>query len=439
MKNPIEQKKERNLRLSYLNGIFASGMTGFTQEYFTPFLLLIGGTAQHVGFLSAFPNFFSALVQLFSADLTEKIKSRKRVVVIFMVLQALTLLLICAMAFTGHSGIPLFITLIVLFTAFGALANPAWGSLLGDLVAAEKRGEYFGWRNKNLGFLIVVMSLIAGAILHRMKAVNIYLGFVILFGLAFCYRLVSGYFVIIMTEPAFRTRREHHFSIVQFLARLKESNFAKFVLFISLMSFSVNLAAPFFAVLMLRDLGFSYLLYAMLNMASTLAIYFFMSRWGIHADKIGNLKIIKFTAPLIGVIPLLWVFNRNPVFLFFAQVFSGFMWAGFNLCSTNFIYDAVTPEKLTRCIAFFNVLNGVALSAGALLGGLVVQYLPSLFGNKILMLLVFSSILRIVVGLALPSKLREVRPIKKVSSNELFFSMMGVRPILGIERKTIRF
>jgi len=190
---------------------------------------------------------------------------------------------------------------------------------------------------------------------------------------------------------------------------------------------------------MLKDLHFSYMLYTVITITATLMVYIMISRWGRHADRIGNLKIIKFTSPLIGVIPLLWIFNRNPAFLFFAQVFSGFLWAGFNLCTTNFIYDAVIPEKRTRCISYFNVLNGLALCAGALLGGFLLQRLPALFGYKILTLFLISSVLRIMVGIFMPLKLEEVRPVEKVNSNELFFSMIGIKPLLGIERKTIRY
>lgn len=426
--------KKQSLRLSYSNGIFAGGMTGFTQEYLTPFLLLLGGTARHVGLLSALPNFFAAVLQLFSPDLNDRVKSRKKIVLIFTLLQAMVLIFICFLTMTGRMGIWLFIFYAVLFTVFGALANPSWGSLLADLVAADKRGVYFGGRNRNLGLIIVMTSLAAGVILHRMKTIDIAGGFIIIFGLAFLFRLISAYYLGLMYEPPWEVKKENHFSIIQFVSRYKESNFAKFVFFIALMNFSVNLAAPFFSVLMLRDLRFSYLQYAVINITATLAVYLFMRRWGVHADKIGNLKIIKWISPLIGVIPLLWIVNRSPVFLFLAQLLSGFLWAGFNLCSSNFIYDAVSPAKWTRCISYFNVLNGLALSAGALLGGLIVSRLPNLFGYQILTLFLVSSILRIIVGLLLPSKLREVRPIENVTGNELFFSMMGVKPLLGMER-----
>ncbi|MDI6703271.1 MAG: MFS transporter [bacterium] len=414
-------------------------MTGFTQGYFTPFLLLLGGTAGHVGALSAFPNLFASLIQLKSADLTEKVKSRKKIISIFVSFQALMLLPMAIIALLGIEKPVVFIATVILFTSFGALATPCWGSLMSDLVAEDRRGQYFGWRNRTLGFVTVASAFIAGFILHQMKKINIFYGFVIVFSLAFIFRIISWYFLKRMYEPPLEYKKEDYFTLINFLSRIRKSNFAKFVLFVSMMNFSVNLASPFFAVLMLRDLHFSYLLYSLITITATLTIYLTISRWGKHADRIGNIKVIKFTSPLIGVIPLLWIVNRNPIFLFFAQVISGFAWAGFNLCASNFIYDAVTPEKRIRCISYFNVLNGLALCFGALLGGFLLQKLSPLFGYKILTLFLLSSILRLLVGFLMSMKLKEVRPVEKISRSQLFFSVIGIRPLLGIERKTVRY
>jgi len=434
-----DKRINQSLKFSFSDGIFASGMIGFTQEYFTPFLLVLGAAAKHIGMLNALPNLFASILQLKSADLTERLKSRKKTINIFVLLHALMLLPMVIMALSGRGKAITFIAYVILFTTFGALANPAWGSLMSDLVEENKRGTYFGWRNRILGMITVVAAFIAGLILHRMKKVNIFYGFGIIFGLAFLFRMVSWYFLTRMYEPTLVHKKGDYFTLVDFLARIRESNFAKFVLFVSMMNFSVNLASPFFAVLMLKDLHFSYALYTVITITATLTVYLMTSRWGRHADKVGNLKVIKFTSPLIGLIPLLWIINRHPGYLFFAQIFSGFLWAGFNLCTTNFIYDAVSPGKRTRCISYFNVLNGLALSCGALLGGFLLQRLPPLFGYKILTLFLISSILRIIAGTLMPLTLREVRPVEKAKSNELFFSMIGVKPLLGIERKTIRY
>lgn len=437
--NPSENQIKRSLRFSFLDGIFASCMIGFTQEYFTPFLLVLGASVKHVGILNALPNLSASLTQLKSADFVEKVKSRKKIIVTFVLLQALMLLPIMFIALANVRNLHFFIMIVILFTSFGALANPAWGSLMSDLVDENKRGEYFGFRTRILGFITVMSIFIAGIILNYSRKTNVFLGFASIFGLAFLFRMISCYFLNRMHDASLEHREEDKFTFLNFLSRMRESNFAKFVLFVSMMNFSVNLASPFFAVLMLRDLHFNYLLYTFITLTATLTVYIIIGRWGKHADKVGNLKIIRFVSPLIGILPLLWVINRSPVFLLFAQVVSGFAWAGFNLCASNFIYDAVIPTKRTRCIAYFNFLNGIALCAGALLGGFTLQKLPPIFGYNILTLFLISSFLRLMFGIFMPTKLREVRPVTKVGNNQLFFSVIGIRPLLGIERKTIRY
>ncbi len=434
-----KKKIEQSLRFSFLDGIFASGMVGFTQDYFTPFLLLLGAASRDVGILSCLPNFVAALAQLKSPDVAEKVGSRRKIINIFVFLHAAMLLPISFIAWRGGAQPIFFIMLVTLFTSLGAFAVPAWGSLMSDLVAKDKRGEYFGWRNRIFGIIIISATLTAGYILHRMEKVNSYYGFGIIFLTACLFRMISWYFLTRMYEPPQEHKKEDHFTLFMFLRRIKESNFAKFVLFVATLNFSVNLASPFFAVFMLRDLHFNYLLYSFLTIAATLTIYLMMGRWGKHADHVGNLQVLRTTAPIIGTLPLFWIVCREPVFLFFTQVVAGFAWAGFNLCASNFIYDAVTPQKRTRCIAYFNVLNGLALCCGGLLGGFLSERLPPLFGYQLLSLFLVSAVLRLTVGLSFPSMLKEVRSVQKMSSQELFFSVIGVRPFLGIERKSVQY
>ena len=76
------------------------------------------------------------------------------------------------------------------------------------------------------------------------------------------------------------------------------------------------------------------------------------------------------------------------------------------------------------------MLNGLALSLGALLGGFLVTHLPPLAGYKILTLFLLSAILRVTVAVFLPKSLKEVRSIKSVTRTQLFFSVLGIKPIL---------
>jgi MFS family permease len=441
MTEAASQKKlvEQSLRYSRWDGGFAGVMMGFTQDFFVPFLLFLGGTLHHVAILSSIPNFVAALTQIKSADLAEKIGSRKTTFNIFVFCQVMAFFPMIVMAFQGGGNPRMFILWVTVFTACGAFANPPWGSMMADLVDEKKRGEYFGKRNRLVGYIMVASTLIAGMILQRLTNIDLRLGFALLFIVALIARFISLLFLMKMHEPKMPRSPDDYFSLYMFLRRIKESNFAKFVIFVALLNFSVNMASPFFAVFMIRDLKFDYLLYSLLTLTAPLAVYMMMTRWGMHADHVGNLKVMKITAPIIAILPLLWIINRNPAYLFLTQIVSGFAWAGFNLCASNFIYDAVTPAKRTRCIAYFNVLNGLALCAGALLGGFLVDHLPPLLGYNILMLFLVSSAVRLCVAFLLPSKLKEVRQVHHVKSNDLFFSVIGVRPLLGIDRKAVRY
>lgn len=424
-----DPKIKQSLRFSIIDGVFSSLVTGFTQDYFTPFLLVLGAGVRHVAILSALPNLASSLIQLKSADVADRFRSRSKVVNLFVFLQALTLIPMLFVYWMGEARIAVFIAVVTLFSSFGAFAHPAWASLMADLVEKDRRGEYFGWRSKVLGFVASVAAFAAGFILHRAGEINVVLGFIVVFAMAFVFRLVSWHYLRKMHDPEVRQSREDYFSFYDFLSRLKSSNFARFVIFVSAMKLAVNVASPFFAVLMLKDLKFDYLTYTVITVAMTLTANFTIKRWGVHSDRVGNLKVVRLTSKIIVLLPVLWLVSQNPVWLVLAQLLSGFAWAGFNLASTNFVYDAASPGKRTRCIAYFNVLGGVSLCAGALIGGWLGLKLPTgLFSHGVMNVILISATLRFAVAFLMPFKLKEVRPVEEVRSHRLFLDMLKIRP-----------
>jgi MFS family permease len=328
--------------------------------------------------------------------------------------------------FRSGQGIWLVISYTI-FVSTGALSLPAWSSLMADHVPETERGRVFGWRNRLFGIINVSCMFAAGLVLQFFKNIT---GFTVIFAAAFLARLVSWRFLTRMYEPPLSVRDEDRFTIIDFFRRLRTTNFGRFVIFASAMSFSVNIAAPFFAVYMLRDLRFDYLTYTVIMMSATLTSLFMMNLWGVRADHVGNRRILRITSVFLPFIPVLWLFSHNVPYLILVQVFAGFFWAGFNLSASNFIYDAVTPQKRIRCIAYFNVINGTAIFAGAMTGGLLIRALPPLFGYRVLALLLVSGVLRLLAS-TLCSLVSEVRDVKKVSAMELFHSFVSRRPIFS--------
>jgi MFS family permease len=131
---------------------------------------------------------------------------------------------------------------------------------------------------------------------------------------------------------------------------------------------------------------------------------------------------------------IFWLFSKNYIYLAIVEIFAGFVWGGFNLCATNFIYDAVSPEKRVRCLGYFNLMNGVAIFLGALCGGLLLNYLPPFLGFPVLTLFVISIVLRIAAHFLLSRQFKEVRQsARHIKSTQLFFSVLGIRPIVDLD------
>jgi len=124
-------------------------------------------------------------------------------------------------------------------------------------------------------------------------------------------------------------------------------------------------------------------------------------------------------------VPLLWIASHQLYYLILVQILSGFAWAGFNLASTNFVYDASAPERRTQSIAVFNAMNGSAICLGALLGGYLASHLPSLLGYQLLTLFLVSGLLRGLVAVTLLRRVCEVRQVRETGSTELLFGRLN--------------
>lgn len=420
---------QKSLRYSLWDGIFSSITIGATETFIVPYALAMKAGPALVGLLVALPNLAGAVLQTASASISEWMGSRKALVIYAVFVQAVMWIpvIVIPYAFTEGRGAYLVIFYTILI-AFGLLSFPPWSSMMADYVPEDRRGKVFGLRNRIFGITNISAMLAAGLILQASgKAFgNPITGFTIVFSMAAASRLTCCYFLSKQYEPPLDVRPEHKFTIFDFLKRIRRSNFGRFVIFVALINFAVFMSGPFFAVYMIKELGFSYIVYTVVTMASTLTIFSMMRLWGSHADHVGNRKVLRLASSFLPLIPVLWLFSHNVAYLITIQIFGGFFWSGFNMSASNFLYDAVTPEKRTRCIAYYNAINGVAIFAGAGAGGFLAKSLPPISGSRLLSLFVLSGLIRLA-ALPICSTIREVRSVKHVSHLELFYSIITAR------------
>lgn len=399
-------RQERNavrksLNVSIKDGIAAAATSGFGNNYVNPFAVALGGTNIQIGVLNSIIHFIPALMQLKAADITEYFGSRKKIIVISVLLQASMLIPIAFIPFfPKHFRIIALICFCTFYMSFESLATPAWGSLMANLVPKKRLGRYFSRRSRIVSLVTLVTTFLAGFLLDVFNNPSL-TGFTIIFLLAMVSRYISCYFLSRMYEPPLEIKREHYFSFVDFLKRLNIGNFGKYVIFQSSFNLSVHIASPFFAVYMLRNLGFSYLTYTIVITVVPLAAILSMSYWGRYADTAGNRKVLTLCSFIISSLPAWWLISHDVFFLIGIQALSGFFWGGFNLCSSNFIYESAIPEKRTRCISYFNTINGFAICLGNLLGGFLAVHLPPVFGHRLLAVFAISAFLRCLAAFVL--------------------------------------
>lgn len=143
-----DEKTKRSLRASNMDGSFWSIMFAFGETFVQPFAIALKASNIEIAALTSVPNLIGSLIQPFAVDLIDRLRQRKRIILLTVVLQALIWLPLFGLPLLLRTrAVPL---LILLFTAYFLLSRftgPAWISWMGDLVPEKVRGEYFGHRN----------------------------------------------------------------------------------------------------------------------------------------------------------------------------------------------------------------------------------------------------------------------------------------------------
>ena len=438
MKSVRQGKIKKSLRYSFWDGIFASVQFGIVEQFAVPLALFLGGNSATIGILNFVRNAFVSIIQVESADITAFFKSRKKLILISVFLGALFWLpaYFLPFVFPGHKVL-LFIVFFALASSFNMLPTPAWASLMTEYIPYNKRGTYFGWRGMVMGLVYTGAVLLAGLLLHLFRPISLFWGFGILIVIAAASRFVSFYFLTKMYEPKWRVATTDYFSLFGFLGKIKSSNFARFVVFSSFFVLGVALVSPFFALYLLQDLHYSYFSFTLLIGASVITTYVTQRHWGVLADQYGNMALIRVTSLLIAIVPFLWLVSRDFAYLFVVQLAAGFVWAGFNLASTNFIYDVAVSNKRERCIAYYNFLSGLGLAFGSLLGGFLYRALPQLFGFQFYWLLIISGSLRLCFALVIREYTHEVRNVQPIRARLLLFDLSGLRAVGLLSRELL--
>ena len=330
------------LKSSIRDGMCAATMLGIGETYLGVFGIFMRASAVQIGLLASLPQFIASLAQLFSVWALRYLKSRKQFVVISAFCNATIWIFIAALALFHdyYSSTTALIFLATLYHSSSGVGNPIWNSIMGDIVPPSYRGRFFGLRNRNVGFFTFLGMMLGGTVLELSKSSGFTaFGFFVIFFAAGISRYGSTYFLNRYEAPPHIYSPNEYFSLWQFIKRSPWSNFARFVYFISTINCAVAFAGPYFAVYMLDVMHLSYMEFTVITALQMMAQFLTMQYWGSLTDRFGN-RIMNICGFMLGVNPFMWFLVSEVWHILLIQVFSGVLWAGFNLACANFIFDA---------------------------------------------------------------------------------------------------
>jgi MFS family permease len=424
--------RQKTKTLSVLDGSMFSVSMGLTGSFIAAYAILLGSSNLIIAMLATLPNLIAAIVQLGVHQIRPLFQSRKSYIVFFATLQAFMWLPLIFAPQLQNPGawLLLFVTL---NTVFGMLIGPVWNSLISDVVEEEERGRFFGMRNMFTGLSAFIATITAGVVLSTFKPINPLLGFALLFALAFSFRMLSAYFLSKMEEPSEEGISNEAPDIEEFVRNAPETPLGKFTIFLMLFNIAVYVASPFFPIYQLSILKMGYFTFTFLASASAISSFLTMIFWGKYVDRIGSKNVLVVSGFLIPLVPIFWALTTNLVYLTIIEIFSGIVWAGFNLSVSTYLFDATDRQNRTRQLAEYTLMVQVAIFFGAMIGSGFLGFFDKTSKTAFIIIFIVSGILRLAAMLFFYKTLKELRIIEVPIKGRIFKKFIAIKPHHGVE------
>lgn len=366
----------RSLRYFWLDGLFAAISENFYLGYIALFALAYGASNSQVGLLAAVTNLMGMLALFPGARLVDRADQRKRVVIwsggIFSRMALLGLALIPVLIGRPAVAITAIIVVDGLRSFMANLANPGWTALVADLVPETMRGRFFASRNTAMGLAALVVAPLAGQIILTTNARldSLFAGYQGIFVLAFLFGMVSTIAFQQIQEPgstesAFRPHRRGDLR----RALRRSPGFLGLVISALVWNMALQVAAPFFNVYLVSEFQATPLTIGILAGIATLTALIGQRVFGQLLDRKGAIWVQTVTGLIIPLAPLAWAFITAPWQVGIINVFSGFLWAGYNLSSFNLLLELTPDAQRPRAVALFQTAVFGSAVIGPILGG----------------------------------------------------------------------
>ncbi len=379
------------LRWLALEGGTSMGFFSITTSGFlAAFALALGANNFQIGILAALP-FAMQIVQIPSIWLVEKIRRRKAISVLSWIPAQLLwfpmALIPLFMDVPGKGPVTLLLVLMTLRGVLSAVCATAWNGWIRDLVPQNILGRFFSRRLILATILGMTFSLGAAFFVDYWgrwsDGGNSLMGYIIvlLFGAVFL-GMASPVFMSLISEPLMQPAPVPQPSLMKRLATpLRDRNYSRLLMFLSLWGFASNLPVPFFAVYMLVWLQFPLAWVIGLSILSQSFNILFLRLWGRYTDRFGAKAVISFCVSIYLLVIFGWVFTTMPdryvltvPLLIVLHIFFGIATAGINIAVSTIGWKLAPKSETTTYLAGASLAINVGAGVGPLVGGILADF-----------------------------------------------------------------
>ncbi len=433
-------KVKKSLKYSSIDGVFNSASGSIQTSFTTPFALALGASNAQIGILNSLENLTATVAQVPGAMLT-KFWSRKRIWLVSQVLAKILIWIpIMLLPFAAvENRVMILIGLLALSNFFLYIRSPAWSSLMGDLVSLNIRGRYFGRRNMLVGISGVVATLAAGFILA-------YWGFTAIFFISILISVVAIFFFMKMYEPpvkkVFHYKYAPSFKMKGWWTSIRVNReFVLFTVYLASMNFAIDVAAPFYAVYMLKNLSIGYEWFAVAVVVGALAKALSNKYWGRLNDRFGSRKILIITGILGCFVPFGWMLASSLLHVFIIKIYDGLVFSGFELVIFNYLLEVTPAKNRPKYVAAHNFFTGIGTVLGDIFGALLVVVFEGsgfflLAGLQVVFLASFVLRLSCLSFFVLIKNI-DVKQSDLVPVRYVFWQAVAVEPARGIKHAIV--
>ncbi len=358
------------MRAFLLDGLFIGALETIVLHYLPLFAFAYGASNGEIGLLVAAASLGAATSSLPGAWISEKWRHRKP----FVLLTRNALSNVCLLALailplvTGRSMILGMIIAAATMRSFVVyLGEGAWTSLAADLVPANMRGRFFAARN----LLIGVGGLAAvGAVALLLAGLDPGMEWSAVWLLALAMSIGSSLLYARIPEKELSREAAGTLSAgARWSTILRDVNFVRYCSTVLVWNVALYMAAPFFNVHLVKNLGASPLWVGGLLLVTAAFGLAGQALFGRLADKRRAQALMVPSGLAVAIVPVAWYFVGEPWQVIPINVFGGIAWAGYLLASFNFLL-AISPAGRERYYAAaYTTIMFLSLTIGPLLGG----------------------------------------------------------------------